>query len=126
MREGGAVVVSVNVIVRDINTAVLVNFNAVVAPLEHLISEVSLPGATEESHQLSLPDVSPGQLSHNKYQLKAFTLLSVVTDILVLSRILERSSLSSLGLPSLIIPAVSSLTKTINNSNNKIKVELYN
>ena len=73
-----------------------------------------------------LPDVSPGQLSHNKYQLKAFTLLSVVTDILVLSRILERSSLSSLGLPSLIIPAVSSLTKTINNSNNKIKVELYN
>ena len=46
-----------------------------------------------------LPDVSPGQLTHNKYQLKAFTLLSVVTDILVLSRLLERSSLRSLGLP---------------------------
>ena len=63
MSQGGAVVLHGDVVVGDINTAGLIQLDAVVAPLETFIPEVPLPGATEESHQLTLLDVPPGEES---------------------------------------------------------------
>ena len=61
--QGGAVVINRDVVVGDVDTARLVQLDAVVAPLETLIPEVSLPGAIEQSHQLTLLDVPPTEES---------------------------------------------------------------
>ena len=63
MSQGGAVVEDRDVVVRDVDAAALVQLDAVVAPLEGLVPEVPLPGATEESHQLPPVDVPPGKQS---------------------------------------------------------------